>query len=259
LGEVQAEQVAFSLGATRHVFAGIAQPVSLAVLDEPEEPEPEPIRQSDEIDPSMPMVALTFDDGPVWNTERILDLLAEYNVRATFCIIGEQAESGRDIIIRAFEEDHEIIGHSWSHRNLARLSARDIENELASTNEIIESITGVAPRLHRAPFGAINARVRDVSESLDLSILGWSVDPRDWEIRDADSVYESIIELVEDGSIIVCHDTRETTAEAMERVLPELITRGYQLVTASELFMYKETELLPGELYRKAGYTSERK
>ena len=259
LGPGLAESFTLSLAAVGNAYVSYPQPAAFADRitfkrnrGEPDEPEKAPIIQSDEIDPSKPMVALTFDDGPGEYTARFLDLFAQYNARATFCVIGEQVESGRDMIIRTFEEGHEIVGHSWSHRLYTRLSARDIEKDILDTNAVIESIIGVSPQMHRVPYGAINDRVKRVSEELGLSLLQWSVDPRDWESRDAELVFDVIMEYVKDGSIIVCHDSHESTAEAMELVIPELISRGYQLVTVSEMFAYRDVELEPGEIYRKA-------
>ena len=210
--------------------------------------------QSNIIDPSKPMVALTFDDGPSEYTAQIIDILDQYNAMATFCIIGVQAEPRRDIIARAFEAGCEIIGHSWSHSNLALLPEQQIEREILDTNLIIESITGQVPQIYRVPYGAINTRVRQVSQRLGFSIVAWSVDPKDWMARDAGLIGDAIMADVHDGAIIICHDTHEATAEAMKRVIPKLIEEGYQMVTVSDLFTYKGIELEPGKVYRHANY-----
>lgn len=222
------------------------------------EPEPTPdpqIKQNSEIDLSMPMLALTFDDGPSGYTAQILDILEHYGARATFCIIGDLAERGSGLISNAFEAGCEIIGHSWSHGNMRSLTAQDIKREILDTHAAIESITGDAPQMYRVPYGAFNDRVKQVSEELGFSIISWSVDPRDWEAKDADQIYDSILDSVFDGAIVICHDTYESTAEAMERVIPDLITHGYQLVTVSELFTYKGIPLEPGKVYRHGSAT----
>jgi len=233
-----------------HIFFSDTWRTSGSALEPAEEPQEQPqIMQSSEIDQSSPMLAITFDDGPGEYTAQILDILERHGARATFCIIGNLAESKRGLIARAFEAGCEIIGHSWSHRSLTRLAAQEIKREILDTHAAIESITGAATQIYRVPYGAINDRVKQVSQELGFPIISWSVDPRDWEVKDADLVYDLIIDSADDGAIIICHDTYESTAEAMERVIPDLIINGYQLVTVSELMEYSGITLEPGVVY----------
>ena len=202
------------------------------------------------IDPTKPMIALTFDDGPSVYTNKILDILEQYNSRATFCVLGSFAEGNYYTVLRQHEIGCEVIGHSWNHRDLTKLSEQDIRAQLIETNNTIESITGVAPIAHRAPYGAVNNSVRKVSRELGLSIILWTVDTQDWKTRNADAVYTYIMNNAFDKSIILCHDLHSTTAAAMERVVPELIDSGYQLVTVSELLYFSGKIQEPGVVYR---------
>lgn len=201
------------------------------------------------IDPNRPMVALTFDDGPSDVTPYILDLLKQNGGRATFCVLGNRTAQYADTVWRAISEGSEVIGHSWDHRQLTKLSAEEIRNQLESTNEEISKITGIKPRLYRPPYGASNDQVKAISAELGLSLVNWSVDTIDWKTRNADAVYQSVMSNVQNGSIILCHDIYGTTGDAMARVIPELTAQGYQLVTVSELLGLYETPAVPGEVY----------
>ena len=198
------------------------------------------------IDPSRPMVALTFDDGPSDHTLDILDTLSYYRSRATFFVLGSLIEDHQDIIRLAHDRGNEILGHSWSHVNFNRSSRSQVISEITRTHDAITGIVGEASRLYRPPYGSANASVVGISEELGFSIVNWNQDPLDWMTTNVDQIYDSIMEEVGHRSIIVLHDTRESTAQAMERVIPSLIARGYQLVTVSEMFYYLGEELEPG-------------
>ena len=209
---------------------------------EPEAPEiPEVVK---------PMIALTFDDGPARKiTPQIIALLEEYDARATFCVVGNMLETRMDIGELIFQSGNEMIGHSWNHSYLTKLSASEIERQLLDTNALIEKITGSAPVFFRPPYGAVNTRVRETSEKLGMSLLLWSIDPKDWKYKNATVTYEHILENVKEGSIILCHDLYGSTVELVEMLLPELTRQGYRFVTVSELLA--ETEILPGKSYSR--------
>ena len=116
---------------------------------------------------------------------------------------------------------------------------------------LIESITGTSPQFFRPPFGAVNSELKDVSRELGLGIVNWSVDTLDWKIRDANAVYNAVMGNVTDRAIILNHDLYKSTADAMERIIPELISRGYQLVTVSELMYYSGVVFEAGKVYNR--------
>ena len=205
------------------------------------------------IDPDKPMIALTFDDGPCKHTERLLDILAQYRVKATFFVIGNQIEIDNrpETLKRIVAEGHEIGAHSWSHRDLTTLSSEDIVDEIMNTRMKIQSITGVDTRFLRPPYGAYNNETKRICAEHYIVMINWSLDTLDWETCDADKVYEDIMNQVKDGNIILCHDLYGTTVDAMERVIPDLIAQGYQLVTVSELLSYGEYEIKPGTVHNK--------
>ena len=247
-----APPVSYKIQVAADKFVQNEQPVAFETPEpeavEPETSEPEaPAPEIPEFE--KPMIALTFDDGPSREiTPKILALLEEYEARATFCVIGYVLEKHMDIGTMVFESGSELVGHSWNHSYLTKLTDEAIEQQLLDTNKLIEELAGSAPVFYRPPYGAVNAAVREVSERLGLSLLMWSIDPKDWKTKDATLIYEHILENVKEGSVILCHDLYDATLEMVEILLAELTEQGYRFVTVSELFA--ETELVPGKIYR---------
>lgn len=213
----------------------------LGVLDLPQ---PERV-----IDPSKPMIALTFDDGPSKNTTHILDLLKFYNCRATFYVVGSRVASYAATAQRAVAEGNEIGNHTWEHAKLTALTPEEIAAQLTQTSQAVQQYTGYTIASARPTGGSYNDTVKAVAAQLGLYLVNWSVDTEDWKSRDADAVYSAAMAGAADGAIILCHDLYESTASAMDRVIPELIAQGYQLVTVSELLSYTEGGPVPGALY----------
>jgi len=201
------------------------------------------------IDPNKPIVALTFDDGPSEYTTRILDTLQTHGGRVSFFVHGCKVTGNTTKILRAFHMGSEIICHAWEHPDLTKLSGRAIKKQLYDTIAAIAKVTGTVSLMFRPPYGYINKKVEKIALKLGLAIIIWSVDPKDWDSQDADAVYKAIMDEVKDGDIVLSHDVYESTAEAMSRIIPELIEKGYQLVTVSELLHHKYGGIEPGKIY----------
>lgn len=208
------------------------------------------------VDPQKPMIALTFDDGPSKHTAKLLDVFATYGGKGTFFVVGNLLDNRNEVIRRIVMEGHEIGGHSWSHRQLTNLNAEELTDQLMTTRAKIYEITGVDSTLIRPPYGSYNDQVKDVCKKLGIHMVNWSVDTMDWEYKDANRIYDTIMSEAKDGDIILCHDLYGTTVEAMERVVPDLIAAGYQLVTVTELLSYGDRKVSAGNVYYKI---SERK
>ncbi len=204
-----------------------------------------------EIDPSKPMIALTFDDGPSNNTTHIVELLRFYNSRATFYVVGNRVSSYADTIQYCAAQGNEIGIHTWEHAKLTTLSPQEISDQLTLTEQAVQQYAGVSCASVRPTGGACNDTVKSVAGELGYYLVNWSVDTEDWKTRDADSTYNAIMDGAYDGAIVLCHDLYESTASAMDRVIPELIAQGYQLVTVSELLSYREGGAVPGTLYNQ--------
>ena len=198
--------------------------------------EPLSIAESPQIDPDKPMVAITFDDGPnPATTPELLDLLKKYDVRCTFFMVGKNVEANPDIVKRIYQEGHELGNHSWDHADLSQLNEAQIIEELQSTDDAIFKACGHDPLYIRPPFGAMS----DVYQNtVDRDSILWTIDTRDWESHDASKIKKIIDTYVSDGSIILLHDIHEDSVKAMKSVIPELLEKGYQLVTVSDLYKY---------------------
>ena len=208
------------------------------------EPIPEPV-----IEEVKPMIAFTFDDGPSNDTMRLLDALEEHDSHATFFVLGYRISKFPKTLQRAVELDMEIASHTWNHRNMRSLNETEIRNTLTRTNNAIEQITGTNPNIYRPPFGMTNPKVRNISEDLGLSIVNWSLDGMDWRYKDANRVFNIVMNRVKENDIILLHDIHPTTVDAMEKLIPALIERGFKLVTVSELLLHLHDELEPGSIY----------
>jgi peptidoglycan/xylan/chitin deacetylase (PgdA/CDA1 family) len=181
-----------------------------------------------------------------------LDTLELYGARATFFTIGNLVNSNKDTVLRAISLDCEVAGHSWDHKDLTKLTGEQITRQLLDTAATIEAVTGIALPFFRPPYGAVNDRLKTISRELGFAMINWSVDPLDWKDKDADTVYRRIMNDVRNGYIILSHDLYGTTATAMERVIPELLRQGYQLVTVSELLYHSHGGVLEaGRVYTR--------
>lgn len=199
---------------------------------------------------NVKMVALTFDDGPSRHTDRILDVLARYDAAATFFVVGNRAADFEQVLRRERELDCQIGSHSYSHRYLNSLSYGELSSELSRTDEAVEAAIGERTTCLRPPGGFFDKRVAAL---VDCPIAMWSVDTLDWKTKDPQDVYRRATEHVENGDVILMHDLYESTAEAVERIVPELIRQGYRLVTFSEL-MNASGGAFAGKAYYHGGW-----
>ncbi len=203
-----------------------------------------------QIDPQKPMVALTFDDGPHYEyTDNILDELEKYNSVATFFVLGSRAEKNKDIIKRIAEGGNQIGNHTYDHKQLTKLSNKEITEEITKTSDIIYDITNIRPSLLRPTYGNVNDNVRLYS---DAPLILWSIDTLDWKSRNKKKIVNAALKKVRDGDIILMHDIYKSTAMAAEVIIKELSSKGFQLVTIEELYQAKGIDLLKGKVYAHA-------
>ncbi len=177
-------------------------------------------------------VALTFDDGPSYYTEGLLDILKEHNVKATFFVLGTQVRIQSETVQRMFREGHQIGNHTWDHPNLTKMSDDQIREQLHKTDNLIAQIIGESTPFMRPPYGAYNDNVLAAS---NLPIIFWSVDPLDWKDRDAATVAARIIDAPA-GAIILSHDIHKSTVDAVPAIIAALKNRGIHMVTVTKLF-----------------------
>lgn len=199
-------------------------------------------------DPAKKTVALTFDDGPNGTkTLKLIELLNQNKMHATFFMVGNRMASAPDIINEILKNGNEIGSHSYNHKNLTRLKKEALIEEEKNTNAIYKSITGQDLKLIRPPYGSVNATMK---ENLDLIFVNWNLDTEDWRYRNVEHIYTSVIENIKDGDIILMHDLYDTTVSAVEKLLPELYVKGFQVVGVSELASLKGVILEKNNVYR---------
>lgn len=198
------------------------------------------------VDPSRPMVALTYDDGPhPVNTHRILDVLEKHGARATFFVVGSRITEYKDCLERQAKLGCEVANHSFSHITLSVSKKKDVLEEIEKTDKLIKKYSGQTPVLCRAPGGSVGK----AAKLADRPFIHWSVDTLDWQSRSSSKVVSHIKKTVRDGSIILMHDLYSSTADASEKIIPWLIAEGYQLVTVSELLEARKGGAEGGRIY----------
>jgi peptidoglycan/xylan/chitin deacetylase (PgdA/CDA1 family) len=182
---------------------------------------------------SVKRVALTFDDGPnKKQTPLILALLAKYDAKCTFFVLGERAQRYPELLNDILAGGHSIGNHTYSHLDPSEENAESLLREIAETNAIIAQSTGFTPALFRPPYGAMP---RTETEYGGMRLVFWSADSRDWKFRDAAKTAEYTLPQVKDGGIILMHDNYPETLEAAETLLETLTADGFKFVTVEEL------------------------
>jgi peptidoglycan/xylan/chitin deacetylase (PgdA/CDA1 family) len=172
--------------------------------------------------------------------------LNKYNVKATFFLLGTNIKGNEDIIRKMASNGMEIGNHTYSHRLLTRLKKEEIEEEFNKTNDLVFEIIGKYPTLTRPSYGSTTNTIRSI---VTTPIIIWDVDTLDWKYHNSNKIYSKVIDRVSDGDIILMHDIYSATANSLEMIIPKLLEEGYQLVTVTELFYYKEIELNIGKVY----------
>ena len=180
------------------------------------------------IDPNRPMVALTYDDGPSPTvTPRILKCLQDNGGRATFFMVGKQVIKSPDVLKQMVAQGCEVANH---------------------TNQVVSDACGISPVLMRPCGGAKTVEGMNIAGAISMPAILWSIDTLDWKTRDASQTIQTVLEKVKDGDIILMHDLYDATGDASETIIPELVKRGFQLVTVSELASYRGG-MIPGRSY----------
>ena len=206
--------------------------------------------------PEGKKVALTFDDGPNEKyTPRILDILSQYKVPSTFFVIGINALSNQELLERIYNEGHEIGNHTFTHADTSNISDFRLKLELSITQRVIQDVLGHSTLLFRPP-GSLDSYSLNSEDYLPIvktqqmgyTVVGESIDPRDWADPTAEEIYQKVMKDLPDGNVILMHDSggnRESTIEALPRILEELKKQGYEFVTVSSLIGKSRAEVMP--------------
>lgn len=189
--------------------------------------------------PGGKVVALTFDDGP-WpgQTDRILTVLRQYKVRASFFMLGYLAKRNSGLAHRVAEDGHLVGNHTLGHRMLTQLSAEAVDDQIEQGEAAIEKGAGVSPTWFRPPGGNISPAVWSRVTRASLRVALWDVDPQDWRRPTPAQIKNNVVANVRPGSIVLLHDgggNRESTIAALPQIIVALQARGYRFVTLDEL------------------------
>jgi peptidoglycan/xylan/chitin deacetylase (PgdA/CDA1 family) len=182
-------------------------------------------------------LAMTFDDGPhPQHTPRLLDMLKQRGIKATFFLVGQNAAQYPEILKRMAAEGHELANHSYTHPMLNPLGEGGIREQLDKTHQAVLGATGITMKLLRPPYGALTETMRRWTyQTFGYRTILWDVDPLDWKVRDAGRVQSEILGHARSGSIVLAHDIHKSTVDAMPETLDALAAKGFKFVTVSEL------------------------
>jgi peptidoglycan-N-acetylglucosamine deacetylase len=239
--------------ATAPVPAVIATPAAPAAPATPAPTAAEPVAKPAPINPAKvtvtrcnvegPFIAITFDDGPHGvQTPRLLKMLRERGIRATFFVVGSCVAENPEIAKQIVKEGHEIANHSWSHPNLGKMGTDNVRDQIERTHNVVRQETEVAPTILRPPYGSFTNQQRAWAYATwGYQTILWDVDSLDWKHRSPAKTESIIMAGTKPGSIILCHDIHKTTIDAMPSTLDKLIAKGFKFATVSELLkMHRE-------------------
>lgn len=203
--------------------------------------------------PRLPVVAITFDDGPnPAYTPKILDILKEKKVKATFFVVGKYVKKYPEVAGRIVTEGHDIANHTYSHRDMVPANRRIVLEQLRKTDQIIQEVTGARTRLFRPPRGIYSNAVRRLLVEEGYQIILWSVSTLDWWGVSPKKILRRVKRYIKSGGIILFHDsgsiispereTRNNTYQSLPMVIDYLKEAGFKIVPVSEMLTLVEVE-----------------
>lgn len=190
-----------------------------------------PLVTDDPAGKNLKVAMLTFDDGPTsaGHTAKVLDALKEHGARAVFFITGNGLKN-RDLVERIHREGHVLGVHTLSHANLTKLTPAEMRKEIEPVVGLIQEVTGSRPTLFRPPYGAYNDQVLAVLKEYDLEPINWTNSAKDWEHREAQKVADEVVGQLHRGAVILMHDIKAHTAEALPDILKRIKAEGYEFI-----------------------------
>ncbi len=198
------------------------------------------------------LIAITFDDGPSVYTADLINDLNKYKARCTFFVLGSNARKYTDKIVKINNDGHELANHSKNHARLTAHNDAGVLDQIDSCDNAVFELTNKKCDLFRPPYGAHNERIRSLLALRNKSVIMWNVDTLDWKNRDANYVKNYVLNNSKDGDIVLLHDIHRTTVDGFRQALPELINKGFKLVTVSELMDLRGINKIPGQVYNNA-------
>ena len=188
------------------------------------------------------VVSLSFDAA--WgneDTQMLIDILAKYNVKATFFVVGEWVDKYPESVKALHDAGHEVMNHSNAHPHMAKLTAKQIIDEVNRCSDKIEAVTGVRPTLFRCPYGEYDDNVIGTVNGMGLTAVQWDTDSLDWKKLTAGEIYKRVSSKVQPGSIVLFHNAGLHTPEALPSIIEYLLAEGYTIVPISEILLTGDT------------------
>lgn len=186
--------------------------------------------------PQTKEIALTFDDGPHEMTGKVLDLLEQFNAKATFFCIGKQIEKKPEIFKRIIADGHLAGNHSYSHvGNFGFFSSQKVADEIGKTTKLVHQLTGLKMKFFRPPFGVTNPMIAKAVSVTKYDVIGWNIRSLDTVYESEDTIFERVKSKVKPGGIILLHDTSQKSVNVLERLLLFLKSENYSIVSVDEL------------------------
>ena len=224
------------MGRLRGIGLGVLAACFLFVMAPVAEEQTAPAAGEEEME--MPMVALTFDDGPRRSiTTQLLDGLAQRKVPATFFVVGSRVKGNEALLQRMAREGHQIGVHTYSHTQLTGLSSAQVACEIQQGRQALTQALGPGDYWLRPPFGLVNSCVKACADS---PIILWSVDPEDWKDKNTARIVDHVVSNAKDGDIILLHDMYPSSVQAALEIVDRLGERGFCFVTVEQLMACQE-------------------
>lgn len=208
----------------------------------------EDVPKETKVNADKKLIALTFDDGPSQNTDKLLKLLYDNKCKATFFVSGNNIRENVDILKRIDTYGNQIGNLGYTHIPFTNMSIEDINIEIATTYNMLLDL-GIHPtNIVRPPFGKLNETIK---KQVHAPFVLWNIDPEDWKYQDKNRIVNIIKDNIIDGSIILLHDQYQETIEALQELIPFLQKQGYEFVTINEMYKQFDVALKPGMVYAK--------
>ena len=189
-------------------------------------------------------ISLTFDAA--WgneDTQELIDILAKYNVKATFFVVGSWVDKYPESVRALAEAGHEVMSHSDDHAHFSKLSTEAIQSNVAASCDKIEAVTGVRPTLFRCPYGEYDDHVIEALTAMGMQTIQWSCDSLDWKELQAGEILQRVKDGAAPGGIVLFHNAAKHTPEALPRVIEYLLENGYSIIPVGELLLSGDYEM----------------
>ena len=173
------------------------------------------------------------------NTDELLEILDDYNVKTTFFMTGFWIENYPEKVEKISDRGHEVENHSFSHSHMSKLNENQIKDDVEKVHHQINDLTGREPKLFRPPFGDYNNRLVTTLEEMDYYPIQWSIDSLDWQAPDYNYIVDKVLDDIHPGAIVLFHNNGTHTPEALKEILAHLEEEEYEVVPISEL-IYKD-------------------